>query len=68
MLGTGWGVGKDAGVICILQEVHLVVGVGEVVSQVNPGLEGVNKSVDDRIPQKTEGLPGRPRSQGGWLV
>ena len=26
-----------------------MVGVGEVVSQVNPGLEGVNESVDDRI-------------------
>ena len=49
MLGRGWGVGKDAGVICILQEVHLVVGVGEVVSQVSPGLEGVDESVDDRI-------------------
>ena len=26
-----------------------MVGVGEVVSQVNPGLEGVNESVDDRV-------------------
>ena len=26
-----------------------MVGVGEVVSQVNPGLEGVDESVDDRI-------------------
>ena len=26
-----------------------MVGVGKVVSQVNPGLEGVNESVDDRI-------------------
>ena len=49
MLGRGWGVGKDAGVVCILQEVHLVVGVGEVVSQVNLGLEGVDESVDDCV-------------------
>ena len=26
-----------------------MVGVGEVVSQVNPGLEGVDESVDDRV-------------------
>ena len=26
-----------------------MVGVGEVVSQVNLGLEGVNESVDDRV-------------------